>query len=136
MKKVKVLFVCMMNRMRSRTAEDLYKNQPDLEVRSAGIDPEAEQVVTLEMLKWADVIFCFELGQMHTLKKMAYGKKLNIVCLGIPDKYFYGDRALIAILKQRLTRKLGEVVTTPYMLNAMDARAYRMIKFNDFKKVA
>ncbi len=106
--RLKVLFVCTMNRMRSRTAEDLYKNQQGLEVRSAGVDKEAVRPVTLEMLKWADVIFCFEHAQRKAMRRMAKGRRLRIICLGIPDRFFYGDRALIKELKIRLTPYLGE----------------------------
>lgn len=108
MKKLKVLFVCTMNRMRSRTAEDLYKDQPGLEVRSAGVDKEAVQPVTLEMLKWADVIFCFEPAQRKQMRRLAKGSGLNIICLDIPDRFVYGSRALIGELKSKLTRYLGE----------------------------
>jgi len=122
MKKFKVLFVCTMNRMRSRTAEDLYRNQPGLEVRSAGVDKEAVQPVTLEMLVWADVIFCFELAQSRAMRKMAHGRRLNIICLGIPDRFFYGDIALIRELKLKLTRYLGEV--SEHIANRKTGRSY------------
>ena len=60
MTKIKILFVCKMNRDRSRTAEEIYQNHPQLEVKSAGIAWNAIQRVTPELLTWATVILCME----------------------------------------------------------------------------
>jgi predicted protein tyrosine phosphatase len=47
---MKVLFVCTQNRMRSFTAEALYRDRQDLEVRSAGIAPDARIPATEALL--------------------------------------------------------------------------------------
>ena len=52
-----VLFVCTANVDRSKTAEDLYKNDPRLVVKSCGVAPFAQVVVTRDLLDWADRIF-------------------------------------------------------------------------------
>jgi len=57
---IKILFVCKMNVDRSRTAEEIYQNHPQLEVKSAGIAWNALQPVTPELLTWATVILCME----------------------------------------------------------------------------
>jgi predicted protein tyrosine phosphatase len=59
---MKVLFVCTQNRMRSLTAEALYRDRQDLEVRSAGIAPDARIPVTEELLQWAEVVFAMDAG--------------------------------------------------------------------------
>ena len=56
----KILFVCSANIDRSPTAEHIYANQTDLEVKSAGVGCYAQQPVTTELLQWADVVLCME----------------------------------------------------------------------------
>ncbi len=57
---MKVLFVCTQNLLRSLTAEALYRGRPDLDVRSAGIAPDARVPVTEELLQWAEIVFVME----------------------------------------------------------------------------
>lgn len=52
--KTRVLFVCDKNRLRSPTAERVFGDHPQLEVKSAGVDKDATVVVSRELLEWAD----------------------------------------------------------------------------------
>lgn len=61
-RRLRVLFVCAMNKQRSVTAERLYCNDTRLEVRSAGVRSEANRRVSEGDLRWADVVFCMERG--------------------------------------------------------------------------
>ena len=47
----RILFVCTANVDRSRTAEDLYRDDTRYEVRSAGVAPFATVVVTRDLLQ-------------------------------------------------------------------------------------
>ena len=109
MEKKNVLFVCNVNRLRSPTAENIYKNDPDLEVRSAGVDRDATVPVTRALVEWADLIFVMEKSQRNRIHKQfpdLYDKK-QIVCLYIPDEYDYMDPGLTRLLTAKLSKYIG-----------------------------
>ncbi|MDB6071323.1 MAG: low molecular weight phosphotyrosine protein phosphatase, partial [Verrucomicrobiales bacterium] len=58
--KWRVLFVCGKNQWRSPTAEAVYRQDPRMEVRSAGVAGEARRKVTARDLEWALIIFTME----------------------------------------------------------------------------
>lgn len=49
-RKLKLLFVCTLNRMRSATACKIYENDIRFEVKSAGTDETANSVLSEEIL--------------------------------------------------------------------------------------
>lgn len=51
-----VLFVCTANKLRSPTAETLFKTMDGIEARSAGTDQDCPQPLTPALVAWADVI--------------------------------------------------------------------------------
>ena len=57
---MKLLFICSRNKWRSRTAEDIFKNFVDYEVRSAGTAESARIKVNEKFVLWADIIFVME----------------------------------------------------------------------------
>jgi predicted protein tyrosine phosphatase len=108
---MKVLFVCTQNRMRSPTAEALYRGRPDLEVRSAGIAPDARVPVTEEALQWAETTFVMD--ESHRLHLQTHFSSIwsstrRIVCLDVPDVYLYMDPELVFILTAKLQPHLGD----------------------------
>jgi predicted protein tyrosine phosphatase len=58
--RLRILFVCAMNKQRSVTAEQLYRNDARLEVRSAGVRSDANRRVSEDDLRWADIVFAME----------------------------------------------------------------------------
>jgi predicted protein tyrosine phosphatase len=102
--KQKLLFLCNQNRSRSPTAEMVFSENPQLEVKSAGVDNDASVPVNRELLEWADIIFVMEKRQrsiIHKKFKDIYRNK-RIVCLYIPDDSEYMDTDLVQLLKMRL----------------------------------
>lgn len=103
-----VLFVCSQNRLRSPTAEQVFSDWPGIEASSAGLNHDAENPVTPELLDWADLVFVME--RAHRSKLSAkFRPHLNgkrIICLDIPDDYDFMDSALVQILKARVPRFL------------------------------
>lgn len=100
----KVLFVCTVNRLRSPTAEAVFSNRPDIEVRSAGLDSEATQPLTAETVEWADLIFVMEPAHRNKLRKRfkaSLGSR-RLVCLDIPDEYERMDPTLIRLLQNKV----------------------------------
>lgn len=55
-----ILFLCSRNRLRSPTAERIFRSRTGIEVASAGILVDAEHPVTPQLIAWADVIFMME----------------------------------------------------------------------------
>ena len=103
-----VLFICSQNRLRSPTAEQIFADWPGIDVSSAGLNNDAENPVTPELLEWADVIFVMERVHRSRLasKFGSYAAGKRMICLDIPDKYAYMDPDLIEILKAKVPRYL------------------------------
>ncbi|KMY86442.1 cellular communication/signal transduction [Candidatus Paraburkholderia calva] len=55
-----MLFLCSRNRLRSPTAEEVFAGRPGIEVASAGLAPDVAEVVTVEHIEWAEMIFVME----------------------------------------------------------------------------
>ena len=103
-----VLFICSRNRLRSPTAEQVFANRPGIETSSAGLNNDAENPVTPEILRWADLIFVME--RAHRNKLSARFKphlgRARVICLEIPDEYEFMDPELIRVLRARVPRYL------------------------------
>ncbi len=102
--KLKLLFVCTVNRMRSATAHKIYEIDDRFEVKSAGTDKSANIVLTEELLNWADSIVVMENHHRNHIRKHFphIYKNKRIVCLYIPDDYDYMETELIVILKNKV----------------------------------
>ena len=100
----RVLFICSQNRLRSPTAEQLFSNRAGFEVASAGLNNDAETLVSPELLEWADVIFVMERAHRNRLSKRfrAHLKSKRIICLDIPDQFEYMDPALVRLLEAKV----------------------------------
>lgn len=110
-----VLFVCSRNRLRSPTAEQVFASRKDIQVSSAGVDHDADNPVTPELLRWADLIFVMERAHRSKLQKR-FRAALNgkrIVCLEIPDDYAFMDPALVSLLQRKVPRFLPEARLAP-----------------------
>lgn len=104
----RVLFICTQNRLRSPTAEQVFASWPGIETSSAGLNHDAENPVTPELLDWAQLIFVMERAHRNKLstrfKAHLNGKR--VVCLDIPDDYTFMDPELIRVLKAKVPRHL------------------------------
>lgn len=108
----RVLFLCNQNRLRSPTAERVFREDPRLEVRSAGVDSDATLPVSWELLEWADLIVVMEKRQRNIVHKRypeIYRNK-PIVCLYIPDQYEFMEPALIQVLQQGMAPHLARIL--------------------------
>lgn len=111
--RLKVLFVCAMNKQRSVTAEHLYRNDPRLEVRSAGVRSEAARRVNEADLKWADVVFVMERDQKKWIAERFREMELpSIDVLDIPDDFDVMEPQLQEILRSLLDPELDHLVRT------------------------
>lgn len=104
----RILFVCSQNKLRSPTAEQVFSNIQGVEVLSAGTNNDAITPVTPELVVWADKIIVMENTHKNKIKKK-YKEYINgksIITLGIPDKYEYMDKDLVAILENKVPQFL------------------------------
>lgn len=104
----RVLFICSQNRLRSPTAEQVFSSREDLECSSAGLNHDAENPVTAELVQWAELIFVME--KAHRNKLRARFKQhlagARVICLDIPDEYPFMDPELVRLLEHRVGRHL------------------------------
>jgi predicted protein tyrosine phosphatase len=100
-----VLFICSRNQWRSPTAENIYKNQPDLHVKSAGTAPAARIKINEKMVLWADIIFVMEKKhKQRMIEKFSEAMTdKQLVILDIPDEYEFMDEVLIEEIKAKVS---------------------------------
>jgi predicted protein tyrosine phosphatase len=103
-----VLFICSQNRLRSPTAEQVFADYPGIECASAGTNHDAENPLTPELVKWAEIIFVMEKTHRNKLsqKFRPYLGGKKVICLDIPDDYEFMDEGLIKLLKVKVPRFL------------------------------
>ncbi|WP_091475780.1 protein tyrosine phosphatase [Flavobacterium swingsii] len=79
------------------TAETIYKNNSDFNVKSAGTENSARIKINSKLLVWANLIFVME---KHHKEKLILNfpdetKNAKIIILEIPDIYRFMDNELI-----------------------------------------
>lgn len=101
--KPKFLVICGQNKRRSRTAEDIYRNDQRLDIRSAGLSPAGRRMVSERDLFWADTILVME--NEHKRKLQSLFPSFNcgpVQVLHIPDEYDYMDAELVELLRENI----------------------------------
>lgn len=104
MSKPNILFICGKARKRSPTAAKLIAGWGVANTDCAGVGLDADTVVSLDEIEWADKIIVMELKQKKKLNSL-FGKGLRdkpIRCLSIPDNYEYMQDDLVNILTTKL----------------------------------
>lgn len=112
----RVLFICTANVDRSRTAEDLYADDPRYEVKSCGVAPFATIVVTRDLLEWADHIFVMNESEDHhvtALRRRFPGLSKEVVDLDIEDRWKRGHPELVRRIIARLEPHIGKPKAKP-----------------------
>lgn len=105
-----LLFVCSRNQWRSPTAEEIYKNNPGHQARSAGTESGARIRLTAKLVGWADMIFVMEKKhkQRITEKFRDEARQSEIIVLDIPDDYPYMDPELVDMIRISVAPYLGD----------------------------
>lgn len=105
-----VLFICSQNKLRSPTAEQVFASYKGIECASAGLNHDAENPLTPELLEWAEIVFVMEKAQRTKLTSR-FKKHLRdqrIICLNIPDNYDFMAPELVALLEAKVTTHLPD----------------------------
>ena len=92
----KLLFICSMARLRSKTAYNLYGGD------YGGTDSNADKPITPDMIEQADVIYCMEMHHRSKLRRKFKGISHKIKVLNIPDEYDCMEPRLVALLEDKL----------------------------------
>ena len=102
MDKPRLLFVCGRHQWRSPTAEDIYRNDPRLEVRSAGVSSKSPHQISAKDLDWADLVLVMEQKyKTRILQKFRDRSNMpRIVSLDIPDDYQRMDPGLVDLIRE------------------------------------
>jgi predicted protein tyrosine phosphatase len=102
-----------MNQWRSPTAEQLYRTDPRLEVRSAGVRPEARRQVSARDLEWADVVFVMEQEQRSWIRRQFRDQDLpRIEVLDVLEDYPFMDPRLQEALRSVITPEIEAILGT------------------------
>ena len=104
----RVLFVCSQNRLRSPTAEQVFSRWDGVETMSAGLNNDADEQLSAELVEWADIIFVMERQhRSKLLKRFKRHLRARLICLDIPDDYEFMDPQLVRLLEARVPRFLA-----------------------------
>lgn len=102
---IRVLFVCSRNQWRSPTGEAVFRRVHGVEARSAGTTRAARHTITMDDIRWADVILVME--QKHKSRLQAEFRDavryMPLHVLDIPDDYAFMDEELVALLQAKAT---------------------------------
>jgi predicted protein tyrosine phosphatase len=105
--KPNILVVCGRNKIRSRTAEYIFKNDSRFNIRSVGLRTKSDRRISDKDILWADIILVMEDGyKAWILGPFRHLDLPPIEVLGINDDYEYLDSELINLLTDRINDTL------------------------------
>ncbi|MGB6743883.1 MAG: phosphotyrosine protein phosphatase [Terracidiphilus sp.] len=84
---------------------DRFSAYENTEALSAGVNPDAENAVSADLIEWADLVFAMERTHRSKLQQR-FGSLLRekrVIVLNIPDDYGYMDQELVRILEEKVT---------------------------------
>lgn len=74
---------------------------------SAGLNNDADEPLTVELVEWAEIIFVMEKAHRTKLaKRFRRQLRAKVICLDIPDDYTFMQPELVALLESRAGRHL------------------------------
>jgi predicted protein tyrosine phosphatase len=87
----------------------VFSDWPDLEVASAGLNHDAGNPVTPDLVEWADIIFVMEKAHRNRLRRKfkPHLNRQRLICLNIPDEFEFMDPQLVRLLKAAVPKYLG-----------------------------
>jgi protein-tyrosine phosphatase len=96
-----LLFVCSRTQWRSPTAEEIFKNSQEHQVKSAGTEPSARIKITEKLINWADIIFVMEKKHKDRIEQRfaTVVNEKELIVLDIPDDYQFMDEELVDLIK-------------------------------------
>ena len=100
---MKILFVCSRNKRRSRTAENIFKNNNLFYAKSAGFSEKSPVKISEKLILWADLILLMEYEHSKRIRQLFNNIDLpKIEVLNIKDNYEFMDEKLIMLLTEKV----------------------------------
>jgi len=105
---MRVLFVCTANKLRSPTAERVFRDWPGIEALSAGTDRDSVRPLSNELVASVDLIFAMEKHHREWIRKKFKARPGDgkIIVLDIPDEFERDDPVLVQLLQAKVPRYL------------------------------
>lgn len=101
---IRMLFICGKARSRSPTAAQIASQWDGVRADCAGLSNDADDLLSVEQLEWADIIFVMEPRQKIKLNQQfrneLRGKR--IINLDVPDLYSFMEPELVEILTRKV----------------------------------
>jgi predicted protein tyrosine phosphatase len=101
---IRMLFICGRARSRGPTAAQIASQWDGVRADCAGLSNDADDLLSVEQLEWADIIFVMEPRQKIRLTQqfgaMIRGKR--IINLDVPDLYSFMEPELVEILTKKV----------------------------------
>jgi predicted protein tyrosine phosphatase len=92
---LKILFVCGRNKWRSPTAERIYRNDPRVSVRSAGVGDKALRKISEDLVLVMERKYARRIREQFRFRDSLPPME----CLDIPDDYEFMDEDLITLIR-------------------------------------
>lgn len=109
----RVLCVCSAGLLRSPTMANVLHQKYGYNTRSAGVTIDFALIPVDEvLLMWADEIVCAEMDHAMRVSAMASHYEIalpEVISLGIPDLYSFGDKDLIALIIAKYEKAKGVI---------------------------
>lgn len=106
---IKILFVCGRNQRRSPTAEQIFRDDPRMSVRSAGVSDSSKRRLKENDLHWADLVLVMEPKYSARIRFQFPGESIPpIRSLDVPDDYEFMDAELIELLRTAVEHELSK----------------------------
>lgn len=108
----RLLFVCARNRWRSPTAERIYRSDPRIDVRSAGLSPQSRHQLSAADLAWASLLLVMEHRHKSRIQTLfpEVDPLPRIAVLDIPDDYEFMDPDLVELITERVESLLASLL--------------------------
>jgi predicted protein tyrosine phosphatase len=112
---LRILFVCARNHWRSPTAEQVYRQDPRVEVRSAGVSARSPHAASAADLDWAHLVLAMERRHLARLREAFPGRAdfPPMESLEIPDDYRFMDPELIQLIRAGTEPFLAALPASP-----------------------
>ena len=103
MYRTNVLFVCSRNKRRSLTAEMMWKNDPNWDVKSCGTSDSSRIKINENLLNWADLVLVMEKKHLSMIRqKFPFVESSKLIrVLYIADVFELMDDKLIELLQTK-----------------------------------
>jgi predicted protein tyrosine phosphatase len=101
---IRMLFICAKARGRGPTAAQIASGWEGVRADCAGVSEDADDLLSLEQLEWADIIFVMETRHKTRLDSKFGGaiRGRQVISLNVPDLYSFMDPELVQILTKKI----------------------------------